>query len=145
MQVWFGILTLLQMLIFLKQSKTELHAGFVPPGTLFSTYSWSKSSLTCLHELAWPSLVQRRTYFIVDYLHSILHKMNSFSFHEYFIFNSAPTRSHHLTIRPVHSSINAYRYSFFVNSVFLWNRTPFDILSTTCKYLFRCKLRSYLW
>ena len=39
------------------------------------TYSWSKSSLTCLHELAWPSLVQRRTYFIVDYLHSILHSI----------------------------------------------------------------------
>ena len=78
-----------------------------------ATYSWSKSSRTCLKELMWPSLAQHRTYFIVDYLHSILHKMNSFSFHDYFTCNSAPTRSHRLTIRPIHSSINAYRFSFF--------------------------------
>ena len=82
-----------------------------------------------LSELTSPSLAQRRTYFIVNYLHSILHKMNSFSFHDYFIFNSASTKSHDLMIRPIHSSINAFHFSFFVNSIFLWNRTPFNILS----------------
>ena len=80
-----------------------------------ATYSWSKSSHTCLSELKWPSLAQRRTYFIIDYLHSILHHMNSFSFNDYFKLNSFSTRSHQLTIQPVHSSINAFRFSFFIN------------------------------
>jgi len=110
------------------------------------TYSWNKSSHTCLSELKWPTLSQRRTYFTIDYLHSILHHMNSFFFKDYFQFNnSSSTRSHQLTIRPVHSSINPFRFSFFVNSIFLWNRIPFDILSISCKSSFRCKLRSYLW
>ena len=54
------------------QAACWIHATWDP-----ATYSWSKSSRTCLSELTWPSLAQHRTYFIVDYLHSILHKMNS--------------------------------------------------------------------
>ena len=50
-----------------------------------------------------------------------------------------------MTIQPAPSSINAFRYSFFINSIFLWNHIPLHILSIVCKHLFRCKSRSYLW
>ena len=93
-----------------------------------ATYSWSKSSHTCLSELKWPSLAQCRTYFIIDYLHSILHHMNSFSFNDYFKLNSLSTRSHQLTIQPVHSSTNAFHFSFFVSSIFCG--TAYRYLST---------------
>ena len=63
--------------------------------------------------------------------------------HDYFQFNSSTTRSHALSIQPVTSTINSYRYSFFVNSVFLWNHVPFNILSIVNKALFRCKLRTF--
>ena len=108
------------------------------------TYSWSKSSSTCLEELKWPSLACRRTYFSIDYLHSILHHKNLFS-NFFKLKPNSSTRSHQLTLQPISSSINAFRYSFFVNSIFLWNRIPLDILSIVCKHRFRCKLRSYLW
>ena len=107
-------------------------------------YAWSKSIHDCLRELSWPSLAQRRVYFIVDYFHSILHHRNSFLFHDYFTFKTTSTRSHQLTVQPIQSSINAFRFSFFVNSIFLWNSIPYNILNTKCKHHFRCRLRSYL-
>ena len=42
--------------------------------------------------------------------------------------NELLTRSHPLTIYPLPSSINGYRY-FFVNSVFLWNSVSYDVLT----------------
>ena len=111
------------------------------------THSWSKSSSVCLGELKWPLLAHCQTYFTIDYLHSILHHKKPFLFQDYFKIKptSSSTRSHQLTIQPASSSINAFRYSFFINSIFLWNRIPFDILCIICKHLFCCKLRTYLW
>ena len=50
-----------------------------------------------------------------------------------------------LTVLPLDlmSTINSFRYSFFVNVVFLWNRVPLNILSIVNKALFRRKLRSF--
>ena len=109
-----------------------------------STFAWNKSYADCLCELNWPTLAHRRHYYIIDYIHSMLHKRTSLSFDDYFKLNSSSTRSHELSIQPVISTINSFRYSFFVNSVFLWNSVPFSILSTVSKYIFRCKLRSFL-
>ena len=79
-------------------------------------YFWSKSSSTCLSELKWPSLAQRRTYFAIDYFHSILHHKNSFLFDDFLKYkpNSSSTRSHQLTIQPAPLSINAFCYSFLL-------------------------------
>ena len=110
-----------------------------------STFSWNKTYADCLRELNWSTLAHRRHYYIVDYIHSMLHKRTSLLFDDYFKLNSSMnTRSHELTIQPVISTINSFRYSFFVNSVFLWNSVPISILSIVSKYIFRCKLRSFL-
>ena len=110
-----------------------------------STFSWNKTYADCLRELNWSTLAHRRHYYIVDYVHSMLHKRTSLLFDDYFKLNfSVNTRSHELTIQPVISTINSFRYSFFVNSVFLWNSVPISILSIVSKYIFRCKLRSFL-
>ena len=61
-------------------------------------------------------------------LYSILNNFTLINFSDYFQLNDSPTRSHPLTILPLLSYINAFRYSFFVNSVFLWNSIPFDML-----------------
>ena len=110
-----------------------------------SNISWNKTYADCLRELNWSTLAHRRHYYIVDYIHSMLHKRTSLLFDDYFKLNSSMnTRSHELTIQPVISTINSFRYSFFVNSVFLWNSVPISILSIVSKYIFRCKLRSFL-
>ena len=127
--------------ISLRQFRIEQLVGFV----LFGIgIAWSKSSSTCLGELKWPSLAWHWTY-STDYLYSILHHKNLFK--DYFKLkpNFSSTRSHQLTIQRISSSINAFRYSFFVNLIFLWNHIPLDILSIVCKHIFHCKLHSYLW
>ena len=102
------------------------------------THSWSKSLNACLGELKWLLLVHRRT--LIIFTAYCITRNPSYS---KTILNS--TRSHQLIIQPASSSINAFRYYFFVNSIFLWNHIPFDILCIVCKHLFHCKLRTYLW
>ena len=62
-------------------------------------------------------------------LYVILNNFTHIKFSDYFQLNDFLTRSHPLTILPFPSSINAFHYSFFVNSVFFWNSIPFDVLS----------------
>ena len=91
------------------------------------------------------SNVQHGKYSITLLFFNSNHKRTSLLFDDYFKLNSSMnTRSHELTIQPVISTINSFRYSFFVNSVFLWNSVPISILSIVSKYIFRCKLRSFL-
>jgi len=67
-----------------------------------------------------------------------------YNFSEYYHLNKLSTHSHSLTIYPLPSSINVYRYSFFVNSIFLWNSIPFDVLSAP-RTLFKYKLKQFLF
>ena len=64
---------------------------------------------------------------------------------DHFQLSQAPTRCHPLSLRPVTSSINSFRYSFFVNSPFLWNTIPHTILRIKQPPLFRLALRRFLF
>ena len=110
-----------------------------------SSCCWSRSSDVCLKDLKWPSIHQRHIYFSVCQVHDILHNRNSISFSDYFQLSIAPTRSHPLTIRPASSSLNFYRFSFFVNSPFLWNAVPYNILRLVLTSPFRHALRRFLF
>ena len=91
---------------------------------------WSKSSDDCLHELHWPTLSSRRNYLSVFMMYDILYgRYNSLNFSDYCSFNSSCTRAHSLSLIPPQSTINSYRYSFFVNTVFLWNTVPASVLT----------------
>ena len=105
-----------------------------------SSYSWSKSSDVCLGELQWPSIHQRHTYFAICQVHDIFHNRNLISFSDYF--HLSTVRSHN--IQPAPSTINSYRYSFFINSPFLWNAIPFNILKIAQINPFRSALFSFL-
>jgi len=81
---------------------------------------WNKSSDVCLQELGWPSLLLRRNYQCVATLYDILHgRYDSLKLSHFCSFNSSCTRAHPLSLVPRQSTINSYRYSFFVNTIFL--------------------------
>jgi len=101
------------------------------------TYRWSKSSEECCTELFWPSLSTRWKYLSLIMIYDILHNHVSLQFSDYFTFSSTSTRSHSLSLLCKQSSLNSYRYSFFMNSIFWWNSIPFDILSITRWTTFR--------
>ena len=98
---------------------------------------WSKSSDACLESLRWPNLSVRRNYLSVSTLYDILNSRTSINFYDYYRCNTSCTRSHKLSVVPLPSSINSHRYSFFVNTAFLWNTVSFDILSIKSVNFFR--------
>ena len=110
-----------------------------------TAFQWSKSSAICVGELGWPSLKVRRNYFSVWTLYCILHKTTAIDFSRYFHFNTLATRSHSLTLNLLPSTINAFRYSFFVASPMLWNSIPFDVLSQPVVSTFKHKLQHFLF
>jgi len=108
------------------------------------SFKWSKSSEVCREELHWPSLSTRREYLCLTVVYDMLHKHVSLSFNDYFTLSSTTTRSHSLSLLCKSSSINCFRYSFFVNSIFYWNNVPFTILSIPRRASFRKQLYNYL-
>ena len=102
------------------------------------SYCWSKSSDDCMQELHWPTIKQHHKYFSICHVHDSLHHRSSLPFHNYFQLPETTTRSHPLSIRPIVSTINSHRFSFFVNSSFLWNTIPHSILQIKKSNLLCC-------
>ena len=55
-------------------------------------------------------------------------------------FSNTCTRSHNLAIQCNLSRINAFRYSFFIHSIFLWNLLSLDTVNTKSLISFKHKL-----
>jgi len=98
-----------------------------------SSYWWSKSPDDCLIELNWLSIQKRHNYYSICYVHDSLHHRDSLPFSKHFLLSQVSTRSHILTIQPVTSSINSFRYSWTA----LFCGTPCLIPS--------CRLKSHLY
>ena len=64
-------------------------------------------------------------------------------FSDFCTFVSSCTRHHSLAIVPSRSTINAFRYSFFVNVPFIWNTIPHHILSFNNVNKFCSALRTF--
>ena len=91
---------------------------------------WSKSSDVCLQELHWPTLSSRLNYLSVSVMYDILHdRCDSLKISDYCNFNTSCTRAHRMTLVLTQSTINSYIFSLFVNTVFLWNTVPYDIIT----------------
>ena len=144
MPVQFGIFIMLKASMLWNLFSVELPVGLpIAGGFLHLTVGVSLDE--CIQALKWPTIQQRHTYFTVCCIHDSLHHRNSLPFSEHFQLLQAPTRCHTLSVRPVTSSINSFRYSFFVNSPFLWNTIPHSILRikqlplihlALCRFLF---------
>ena len=108
------------------------------------SHTWSKSSSDCCSELHWPSLSTRRKYLTIVTIYDMLHCHISLSFSNYFTFSNSHTRSHSLSLLCKQSTINSYRYSFFVNSIFFWNSVPHEILTVSNRSPFKHVLYNFL-
>ena len=86
------------------------------------TLHWSVPTSDCILKLHLPTLEARRQYLSIFFLYDAYTKRNSLCFDQYWTFNMlTSTRSHQLSLVPPNSTINARRYSLFVNACFLWN------------------------
>ena len=106
---------------------------------------WSKPSDSCLDQLNWPSLHNRQKYFTLCQLHNIFNNHSAIPFNEHFSRTNRHSSTNPFLIDLSTSSINAYRYSFFINSPFLWNTIPMKILQISHTKLFRSALRRLIF
>ena len=143
MPVQFCILILLKTSMLWNLFSVELPVGLPIAGGFLHLTVGVSSSDECIQALKWPTIQQRHTYFTICCIHDSLNYKNSLPFSEHFQLSQAPTRCHPLSIQPVTSSINSFRYSFFVNNPFLWNTIPHTILQIKQPPLFRLALRCF--
>ena len=87
---------------------------------------WSKSSDSCLSQLQWPSLRNRQKYFTIYQLHSIFNNHSSIPFNKYLSRSERHSWVNPFLLDMPTSTINPYQYSFFINSLFLWNTIPIN-------------------
>ena len=78
------------------------------------------------------------------FLFDLLHNKFAMSFNDYFQFNTSSTKSHSLSLVCKQSVVNSYRYSFFVNSIFTWNRLPFSVVSVVNRSVFHSAVYKFL-
>ena len=105
---------------------------------------WSRSSDSCLDQLKWPSLHDRQKYFMVCQLHSIFNNYSAIPFKKHFTMSNRHSCANPFSIDISISTINPNRYSFFINSPFLWNTIPSKILQISHTKLFRSALQRFL-
>ena len=117
-----------------------------------STQALTKSNKPCANRVCWPEwwptleCQTRRIYLCVAFLYDILHKRySSLHFDSFYKFKFSCTRQHSLCIVPLQATINAYQYSFFVNTPFIWNSVPHCILFITKAESFYKALRTYFF
>ena len=109
------------------------------------TNSWTIPSSDCCSQLSLPTLQTRRQLLSISFLHDIYHQCTSINFNRHFKFNTVlSTRSHHLSLCPPQSTINSRHYSFFINTVFLWNSIPLYIFNDSNPKSFRHSLYCYV-
>ena len=109
-----------------------------------NTLKWSKSSSQCRSELNWPELSTRRNFLSLLTLHDIPHERIALKFSDFFTYSSSCTRSHPFTLYCKSSTVNSFRYSFFINSVFLWNKICTSIASISDRVIFKNQLYNFL-
>ena len=105
---------------------------------------WSRTSDSCLDQLKWPTLHNRQKYFTICQLHDIFNNYSIIPFKEHFSMSNRHSCSNTFLIDTSISTINPYRYSFFINAPFLWNSIPARILQICHTKPFRCALRRFL-
>ena len=97
-------------------------------------YRWSRTYLDCCEELNWLTLRKLRnasqTYKIVDCI----------PFSDYFKLKPHPLRSHTHSLFVFQSRVNAFRFSYFVNALHLWNHLSHNIVNSPSLPSFRTNL-----
>ena len=79
---------------------------------------WTKSSNNCVLELHWPSLSSRRVFLTCLFVFQIFHEQVISGLKMFFVLSSSNTRSHKMSFQTISSTIDFYRHSFVVNSIF---------------------------
>ena len=93
-------------------------------------YKPTASVSNMLHELGWRTLIQRRIDNRLSLCYKIVNNQVAIPFHEYFAFTHRSSRSTHpLALRPISTTTDYYKFSYFPRTITHWNALSPDIPS----------------
>ena len=101
----------------------------------------NKSYDQVLDELQWPTILQCHTILGCCQTYKLINSLDCVDFHQYYRYVSHNSRCHTLALSCVQSRVNSYRYSFFVNTLYVWNRRPSDIVNSLSLASFKHTLK----
>ena len=104
-------------------------------------HKWNKSYDQVLDELQWLTILQRHTIVGCCQAYKVINSLDCTDFHQYYRYVSHNSRCHTLALSCVQSRVNSYRYSFFVNTLYVWNRRPSDIVNSLSLASFKHNLK----
>ena len=67
----------------------------------------------------------------VQMLYKIIHRLVELPLPDYIIFAPHATRGNSMKLVHPATSVDLYKYSFFPNSISIWNKLPEEIVNTT--------------
>ena len=106
---------------------------------------WTKSSNDCVFRTALATLASRRVFLTCLFVFQIFHEQVISGLKMCFVLSLSATRSHELSFQTISLTINSYRYSFVVNSIFLWNKLPLQVVSSGSFSTFKKALYKWLF
>ena len=108
-------------------------------------YSWSNSYVEELEQLSWHTVNQRHQFLSLCQIYKIVHSLDCIQFRDFFTYSLTPSyNNQQLTLSCTTSRINAFRYSFFVRSPFVWNKLPSIVSYASSYQCFKCTLSHYI-
>ena len=129
--------------INLRGCRNGPHVGHTASGTATHTPGHIHMKRHAKH-LKLKTLESTRRMLLLCQVYKISHNLDCIPFISYFAFNTNCTRSHRFSLVCPLSWINSFRYSFFVNAPYLWNRIPFDVLNCNSYPCFKRWLHHHL-
>ena len=93
---------------------------------VMSDYNRTSSITAMLHNLNWNTLYSRRRTSRLCLLYKILHNLVDVILPEYIVPSTRFTREHDQKFILPQSRIDTYKFSFFPNSIRLWNNLPLE-------------------
>ena len=114
--------------------------------TIMDTFG--ETTLPCImhdqhHELNWKTVKARHRILMCCQVYKVLENLDCLGTEDFFKFNSTVTRASPTSLCLANARVNVYRYSFFVNSPYLWNSLPSFVHCSSSYYSFKRKLYNF--
>ena len=112
-----------------------------------SLFTWSRSYVSCMQQLHLLPVITRHQFLSCCQVFKAIHNLVCVPFESFFSFNTVSVSrfAHKYTLSIPPSNLDVFRYSFFVNIIFIWNSIPFSIVDSDSFLSFKSKLFHYLF
>jgi len=103
---------------------------------LCNNFSMHSSVTAMLNKLNWASLKDRRDNLRLLMMHKIVNNLVEIDSYSSLIRTDTPTRGHSKRFKQLISRINSFKFSFYPDTIKLWNRLPEHIVNCTTIHSF---------